>query len=405
VTPTEEFLCSTLAAEAAAIRRESLRPLDAPAYGKGRSRTARWGGRGYRPLAAVAAAASVLIVIGLALLARSMVTSAPPFADVGTTTSPPPYYVEIDNNDRILVQSTATGRRTDMVIPPLWVHPNSNGDAALTTSADGRTFVAAYNDWNSLRTNLFRFTLTSSGQVAGFTRIRTARLPGLSEPSLAISPDETQVALAGIPDLDRSLRRSPGPPLLLVLDLRTGHVRTWPGLAGTGEADRIEDPAWVTDGSLRFLVATCRGYRDSPDNAACAYSGPAGREWALNVPPGAAPLGPGRALVRLPGVTVQALSGPGVDSVTALELLQSAEIRVARYDGSDGRLLKTLYSGVGHLNSNVGYAGLAADGSGRYVLINEELGSFFGWTGDGRFHKLLIHGPYGSGDEIVAAAW
>ena len=67
-----------------------------------------------------------------------------------------------------------------------------------------------------------------------------------------------------------------------------------------------------------------------------------------------------------------------------------------------GRLLQVLYRGAG--KSNYSYDGLAVDGSGKYLLINEHLGTFFGWIGDGQFHKLPIHAPHGN-NEIVAATW
>ncbi|HEX3492248.1 MAG TPA: hypothetical protein VHU92_23075 [Streptosporangiaceae bacterium] len=406
MTPTEELLASMLADEATAITPASLRPLNEPARESRRSRIARWRATGFRVAIPVAAAAAVLLVAGLMVAARSLFAVAPPFADVGTRTSPPPYYVEIDANDKVIVQSTATGRRTDAVTPPAWVHGNSSEDAALAVSADGRTFIAAYNDWDSLRTNLFRFTLTGSGQVVGFAGIRTGPLPGLTEPSLAISPDGTQIALAGIPDKSRSIQASSGPPRLVVADLRTGRVRTWPGLAGTGATDSIQDPVWMTDETLRFLVGTCRGYRDVPYNVGCAYAGPAGREWTLDVPRGRAALGAGRVLVTLPGVTAQALSGRGTGSqgVTSLEPLRAGGIQIARYDVRTGRLLKILYRGRGAWKSNYLYAGLAADSSGNHLLISEDLGTFFGWLGDQRFHRLPIRDLYG-GNEAVAATW
>jgi hypothetical protein len=335
-------------------------------------------------------------------------SAARPFANVGTATSPPGYYVEIDLNDNVIVQSTAGGRRTDVLAPPPGIQASTAGDAALAVSADGRTYVAAYNDWDSLRTDLFRFTVTSTGQVVDFLRLMTERLPGLTELSLAISANGSQLALSGIPDKSRSIESSSGPPRLLVVNLRTGQVRTWHGLAGTGAAYSIEDPAWMTNRSLRFLVMKCYASRALPFNATCQGGAPgdagppAGTEWTLNVPNGSAHLGPGRVLVRLPGVTVQAQSGPGADSVTALQLLHSGGIRVARYDVATGRLQQILFRGGG--KSNYSYAELAVDGSGKYLLINERLGAFFGWIRDGQFHKLPIHAPYGN-NEIVAATW
>jgi hypothetical protein len=253
---------------------------------------------------------------------------------------------------------------------------------------------------------LFRFTVTSSGQVADFSGLTTERLPGLSGLSLAISANGAQLAVAGIPDKSRAGEPSSGPPRLLVVNLRTGHVRIWHGLAETGDAYSIEDPAWTTNRALRFLVMKCHPSRAFPFNATCQGSGPAaglptGAEWTLNVPHGSAPLGRGRVLVRLPGVTVQALSGTSVDSVIALHLLHGG-IRVARYDVATGRLQRILYRGAG--KSNYAYDELAVDGSGKYLLINQHLGAFFGWIRHGQFHKLPIHAPFGN-NEIVAAIW
>lgn len=405
MTPTEDLLSSLLADEAAAITRESLRQLSGPAawrefQGSGLNRS---GQRWLRPLAAAAAAVSVLLVIGLVVAARSLFAAGQPFGNVRTATSPPAYYVEIDANDNILVQSTATGRRTDVVGPPAGIAPSTRSDAALAVSADGHTYVAAYNDWDTLRTSLFRFTVTSAGQVADFSMISTGRIPGVTEPALAISANGAQLALAGILDKSRSAEPSSGPPRLLVVNLRTGLVRTWQGLAGTGAADSIGDPAWMTDGTLRFLLATCHGSRVAPANAVCEYSGPASSEWTVTVPPGAARLGPGRVLIKLPAATVQAQSGPGADSVTALQLLKSGRIRVARYGVPGGRLLKILYLGKG-AKLDDWYAGLAVDGSGKYLLINENQGAFFGWIRHGQFRRLPIHAPFGN-NEIVAATW
>ncbi|HET7016067.1 MAG TPA: hypothetical protein VFI65_19250 [Streptosporangiaceae bacterium] len=393
MTATEEILSSLLADEAAAITPQSLRPLRGPVNGNGK----------HRPLAVMASAASVLLIIGLVGVARSFTSTATPFANNGTAASPPRYYVEIDPNDNIIVQATATGHQTDVVTAPSELHANSNADAALAVSADGRTYVAAYNDWEDLRTTLFRFTVTGDGSVADFSMIKTRRLVGLSELSLAVSPDGSQVALAGIPDKSRSVESSSGPPRLLVVNLMTGRLRTWGGLAGTGAADLIEDPSWLTAGTLRFLVAKCGGNRVVPYNAACEYSGPSGTLWTLRVPPGAAQLGSGRALVRLPGVTVQAQS-VGTDNVIALQLLRAGGIRLAEYAVPTGRLLRILYRGKGDWKSNFFYAGLTADGSGKYLLINEDLGTFFGWIGGGQFHKLPIHAPFGN-DEANAATW
>jgi hypothetical protein len=96
-------------------------------------------------------------------------------------------------------------------------------------------------------------------------------------------------------------------------------------------------------------------------------------------------------LVRLPGVTVQALSGPGADSVTALQLLHSGGIRIARYDVATGRLQQILYRGAG--KSNSAYDELAVDGSARYLLINEHLGAFSAGSATGNSTSWLFMLP------------
>ncbi|MGN6681532.1 MAG: hypothetical protein ACTHKL_27505, partial [Streptosporangiaceae bacterium] len=106
--------------------------------------------------------------------------------------------------------------------------------------------------------------------------------------------------------------------------------------------------------------------------------------------------------VRLPGMTVHVLIGPGAKSVTALQLLHTGGIRIARYDVVTGRLQHILYRGAG--KSNFSYDWLAVDGSGKYLLINNHMGAFFGWIRDGQFHKLPVHAPFGN-NEIVAATW
>ena len=115
MTPAEELLSSLLAEEAATITGESLRPLTGPAkerdfQGSARRRSAR---RWLRPLAAVVAAVSVLLVISLVVVARSLFTAALPFANVGTATSPPRYYVEIDVNDKANPCPVNGNRRSD----------------------------------------------------------------------------------------------------------------------------------------------------------------------------------------------------------------------------------------------------------------------------------------------------
>ena len=180
MTPTEDLLARLLAEEASAIAPESLRPLaGASDGGQRRAEGLYWfARRRLRPLASVAAALSVLLVIGLLVVARGAITGASPFANVGTAMTSPRYYVEVDPNDNVVVQSTATGDRTDLVTPPSGSYANS-----------------------------------------------------------------------------------------------TGQARAWRSQSRLGGSDWIDDPAWLTGGTLRFLVARCGGMRVPPTTPAARTLG------------------------------------------------------------------------------------------------------------------------------------
>ena len=120
------------------------------------------------------------------------------------------------------------------------------------------------NDWDSRRTRIFTFSVTSSGQISGLAA-RSVRVPGLTSLSAALSPDGNELALAGIADGPPSAGSgvaAPGPPRLIVVNLLTGHVDTWTGPARSGSDDLIQDPSWSASGrALYFLVTHCRGGR------------------------------------------------------------------------------------------------------------------------------------------------
>jgi hypothetical protein len=388
VTPTEQLLADTLADRAAQVNTDTLRPL-------AEVRSVR-PMRALRRLAPASAAVVAIAAIGLAVFAAQLVTrSARPFANVGTASSPPPYYVSIERDTVVTVRSTATGKVTATIPQPDWMSGGMTDDNAVASSANGRVFVVAYDDWYDLRTRLLRFSLTSTGQITGLAQIpRPPR--GLAALSVAVSPDGSQAAVAGIPDVSRSIQASNGPPRLVVVNLRTGSSRVWPGLRGTRDTDSIRDVTWADHGrSLRFLVTTCPGGRALPYNLACQNRmGSAGHEWTLRVPAGPHPLGSGRPLMTLPREVGQAIPGPGGGAITTMTVARHM-LTVARYAVPSGRPLSVLYRG--HTPSDMLYGQLSSDGSGRYLILNEELGTVLAWIDHGRLHRL-----HGDSPEIVS---
>jgi hypothetical protein len=394
VTRTEERLADALQAVASQITDDSLAlAADPDQVAPGRFRripAGRW-------LVPVSSAAAVLAVIAFAVVVPR-IGSAGPFADAGSRNSPPPFYVSVDVNDQIIVHSTATGQITGRIPQPEWDGGGNFTDAAVA-SGNGGQFVVAMNDWSALRTRIYSFGLTSSGQIEGLTQL-AIRVPGLTELSAALSPDGSGVALAGVPDAARSVSESAGPPHLLVVNLRSGAVRTWASTPEPGGSYRIEDPAWSARGrAVRFLLEYCRGGRAAGINATCPDNWPAAQEWTIGVPRGTGPLGPARSIAALPPGTSQAapIAGPAIVAFS----VNDRYVVVGRYTMS-GRLVSVLYRAAtpDYLES----AYLSVDASGRYVILNEGRSSVFGWLRRGRLVQLSTKGQLGF-DELLSSAW
>jgi hypothetical protein len=393
VTRTEERLADALQAVASQITDDSLAlAADPDQVAPGRFRripARRW-------LVPVTSAAAVLAVIAFAVVVPR-IGSAGPFADAGSRNSPP-YYVSVDWNDQIIVHSTVTGQITGRIPQPDWDGGGNFADTAVARGNGGQ-FVVAMNDWSALRTRIYRFSLTSSGQIEGLTQL-AIRVPGLTELSAALSPDGSEVALAGVPDAPTSELESAGPPHLLVVNLRSGAVRTWASTPEPGGSYRIQDPSWSATGqALRFLLEYCRGGRADGINATCPDNWPAAHEWMINVPRGTGPLGPARSTAALPPGTSQAVpvSGPAIVAFS----VNDRYVVVGRYTIS-GKLVSVLYRAPtpDYLES----AYLSVDASGRYVILNEDRSSVFGWIRRGRLVQLSTKGQLGV-DELVSSAW
>jgi hypothetical protein len=394
VTRTEERLAEALAAVASRIPEDSLHPLVADGHSRAGGGRWEWHTRWLIP---ALAAAAVLLVIALAVVIPGIGTGGP-FTDTGTGSSPPPFYVSVDWNNQILVHSTSTGHITAITPKPLWYSGGNFADTAVAAQPSGRRFAVAMNDWDGKRTRIFTFSVTSSGQISGFAA-RSIRVPGLTSLSAALSPDGNELALAGIADGPQGAAAF-GPPRLLVVNLRTSHINTWTGPASSGSDDLIQDPSWSVSGrAVYFLVTHCRGGRlDGANNAVCPYGWPAGQEWVAAAHPEAASLTAHRTLAVLPAATSQAIAVPG-PALIVLSVARS--LTIGEYT-IGGKLIRTLYTGMPA--ADLESAHLSVDGSGRYVILNEDRSTVLGWISNGKLRKLSTRGPFGF-DELLSNTW
>jgi len=115
--------------------------------------------------------AAILVAAGWAATTAIIAHRAGSFADVAVGRSAPPYEVE-GGGSLVIVRSTATGDKTAALWAPHdWSYQTHFLEDAVAGSADGKVFVAAFTQDGIRKTALFRFSLTSTGRVAGFRQI------------------------------------------------------------------------------------------------------------------------------------------------------------------------------------------------------------------------------------------
>jgi hypothetical protein len=423
MTRTEDRLADALADAARCIREEALPSLAASERASrgwltipGRRMPLRrsWTIR----LAPAAAAVAVLTVIGLAArLTPPAPGQVERFTDAATAAAPPPYYIDIEgyNGDVVKVRATATRRVTDRIRPPHgWqaTGPRSffqGFETSAVASAGDRVFVVSYDNPVLRRTALYSFGLTRTGKVTGFAPVPGGALAGLVEVALAVSPDGSRVAVAGLP-APRGDASPLQPARIVVVELRTGARSVWQGgMDRPGQQFGILGVSWTADGkSLVYIAQWCTPRLDYPGNIGCVVT--------TNISPPREPValvreisaaGPGGSLkgghVLLRGTAeypriLQALVTP--DGQLVALVMRQLHPYLVKFAVPGGRPIGVLYGGRllhGILLSlgGVGAAALASDGSGRYLILNINQGTVYGWVRQGRF-RWIAGGSYPS---------
>jgi hypothetical protein len=425
---TEERLADALHASADRVRDDRLRPFPAlePDARPGARHRAAW--RAW--LVPVAAAASVALIIGLAVA----VTRGPqqaghgPASGSGTTAAPFPKYFAQDTylggsvGDVVQVRSTSTGSVVASARTPTVAGWSLDLDAE--GAGPGGTFYLAYMARRDVKsaTNqilIYRLSITSSGVAMPLTRLKgggitVANTTWYSSGSLAVSPDGSKLALNFV-DTDQGGQSAADK--IVVIDVPTGAQHAWRGsLYRPGTTFSVPQLSWTADSrSLVFLAVWCAIPRQSP--GCSGPTGPGGSRYtqvrSINVATGGGPLDHSVVLMaqsaRYP-VIASALAGPGpaeLDVVVLYGTMSSAgswsNAEVKRVSAVNGALLGVAYRWVGHGNEGLS-VGISSDPSGRYVLFSYYSGHasyYTGWIAGGKLHFLPIKQPY-SPDLIIA---
>jgi serine/threonine protein kinase len=247
----------------AAARPVSLprRPPPEP-VGHARKRSRR------RWLVPAAVAASIVAVVA-AVLVKIAGSGATPaglvYAEGGRV---PPYYVWITTEGGLegtkpsdaVVRLTATGTVLGTIKPTA---PNGT-IAAVIGATDDRTFVLDEQPWvnpdNPKPTQAFQprtfylLRLGADGKPGSVTRLPITEPSGALVTGVALSPDDTKLAVAVQPDSIKN-----GPTQVELYSIATGAVlRTWSVNSSIGnKPDDTEALSWISDQTLGFrLVAT-----------------------------------------------------------------------------------------------------------------------------------------------------
>jgi len=424
MTRTEERLADALGASAGRVHDDRLRPLPEPKPGLNAepgpgtgTRPVRAAWRGW--LVPLAAAASVALVIGVALALASVpgrLAGPPPASRGGPAAAGlPRYFVQVAAANplgptTVEIRSVATGKVVASAPSPRpagWsVYPTSTAAAP-----GGRTFYVAYNALRAGspgQTWIYRFSITSSAlTMAKGGLIPRSGASGIRG-SMAVSPDGTRLALT----VGRPAGRSNGGPrdAIAVIDLRTGAQATWQGgLDRSGRALQIPDVSWTPDGqSVVFLALWCDPAIDlglcAEGIAPSAIRGQQVR--SLPVSSRAGPLARGSVLLAAGTVPViaHAVAGPRPGELTLVVLsgrsATAGAWQVATVERVAARTGSVL--GVGYRLATRRPSQLIRDimlgvtPGGQHLLLSYagQDGFRTGWIGQGKFHPLPVPQPY-----------
>ena len=434
MTRTQDRLRDALSAQAAQVRDDRLRPLPVREPDPGAERKARRRQVWRAWLIPVAAAASVVLVIGLVLTVTRHAT--PPQRQPVNQQAPlPRYFVRIvpgGGTPPIEVQSVSTGAVIATVRPPKAPRGGTLNVGAVAAAPDDRTFYVEYGvvspNINVTQTWILSSSITASGSATPLTTVKGGMLshqpPDLQTwGSLAVSPDGSKLALT-VDSSDHISNTSPGySDKIIVIDLHTGRRTQWQGgLYRPGKQFSIPDLSWAADGqSLVFLGQWCD---PAGEGTTCdGTPGPGGyrdaQVWSLSTAAGGGSLNHGRLLLgesaRYP-LIAQALGGPqgsdltvAVTSGPANKLGERPELTAEDVSAATGAV-----QGVDYRVSRAqGFGGdpqqvwLAADPSGQHLLVSYAVdgGFIIGWIGQGALHRLPITQPYLPNDPTLIIAW
>jgi len=320
MTRTEERLTDALDAAARSVREDTMRPLRVLEREAGRR---VW-------VAPAAAAASLLLVVGLVAVAVHAREPGGSGGSLAAAPSPDRYYVVGGlSGGRPVVRSTATGRITATVPVPLSPKAPQYG---LVAAAPGGVFFTAAWVPRATGEKIYRFRVTAAGRVSGFAAVPGGVLGGAqwTADAMTASPSADQVAISfGFIGPVKACAPEPAclkapSDFIVVLNTVTGKKSVWQGgLSEPGKRFMVGNLSWADDGhELAFFGEVCPAGGWEPGSESCGTDRVAE---ARTLDPAAAGgrLDSGRLLLRHSARSpyiAQAVISPDGSTITALVL-------------------------------------------------------------------------------------
>jgi hypothetical protein len=414
VTRTEERLTDALGAAARAIRGDILPPLQ---FSERERRRPAW-------VAPVAAAASLLLVVGLAVAVSRQLLGSRATGSPGAPIAPHRYYVEAGlNAARPVVRSTATGAVTATVPVP---RMSGIGEYDLVSSVGTGTFFVIAFVPGVIGQRLYRFRVTGSGRVSGFAAVPGGPLGGRQweADAIAASPDGSRVAISFryLPQVQcpagsqvcTSTGQDTLPDFVVVVDPATGVRDMWSsGVIARSSFLSIASLSWTGNGrELVFLGQRCEARALNSEICLPPQKGQGSRAaevWGLDLSE-AGRLDSARVLLRQSArfpYIAQALISPDGSTITALVLtgpvaalarsdgaIPAMKLSVVQISAATGKLVRVLYrrdlNRTTEIDSAPNFLLLTPDGAGQQWMLSGGLcndscaGTFHGWIDGGR---------------------
>ncbi len=323
-----------------------------------------------------------------------------PAANTHPQAGPPRYYVvETGPQQPIAVRATATGRVTGTVPQPREMTCGGQEDSFAATANE--TFFMLCTAWRhgsgaatSPDTFVYRFKVTSTGRVTGFSPVRGGELKGMLGDEIAVTPDGTQVAVeATKPPPTGPFYTNTAPAGIFVINTRTGQRALWrngPYLPGAVQFAYAQDISF--SGSGRELVVAQSRCRRTRYLVECNGHAQV-QVRAYRQPSGGGSLERGQVLAQNRSISAAVISQDSsalTEELIACPRRGTCTLSVERVSLRTHRAVVLYLTRTGTPSGGVFSRFFSADPTGRYLIVDAGAGNarVNGWIDHGKLVPL-----------------